>query len=86
MLHRESHPLLRTLDAAWPGTQIARRLATAPDDDDNVLARAFGVTVALIMLWSMNNLNERMIPMDMRQDGAEAGTQVAGTVRLSRPG
>jgi cytochrome o ubiquinol oxidase subunit IV len=43
-------------------------LTTAPDNTNNVLALAFGVLiVALIIggsLWIMDNLNDRLMPMD----------------------
>jgi cytochrome o ubiquinol oxidase operon protein cyoD len=43
-------------------------ITTAPDNTNNVLALAFGVLiVALVIggsLWIMDNLNQRMMPMD----------------------
>jgi cytochrome o ubiquinol oxidase operon protein cyoD len=43
-------------------------ITTAPDNTNNVLALAFGVLiVALVIggsLWIMDNLNQRMMPID----------------------
>jgi len=43
-------------------------ITTAPDNTNNVLALAFGVLiVALVMvgsLWIMDNLNDRLMPLD----------------------
>jgi len=41
-------------------------LTTAPDNTDNVLALAFGVLIVVLIIagsvWTMNNLNDRMMP------------------------
>jgi len=46
-------------------------ITTAPDNTNNVLALAFGVLiVALVIvgsLWIMDNLNDRLMPLDQMQ-------------------
>jgi len=43
-------------------------ITTAPDNTNNVLALAFGVLIVALLiggsLWIMDNLNQRMMPMD----------------------
>ncbi len=56
-------------------------ITTGPDNTNNVLALAFGVLIATIVvagsLWIMTNLNDSMMPppelMDMQQSKAQPG-------------